>query len=191
MAELALNRVVNHAVVPLPGTYQIDPVHTFVGFRAQHLVVGRVGGRFDGVSGSATIAEDVLASTLAVSIESASIHTMLPMRDEDLRSSRYLDVDNHPAMTFRSTGISEMPAGRWSVAGQLTVRGITRPIELVVRFGGAVADPFGNERLAFEARGSISRRDFELTHELEKESGGLTIVRDVDISVDAELIRPI
>ena len=189
--DAGLVRVVRRRLVPLPGTYDIDPVHTFVGFRAQHLIVGRVRGTFDAVEGSVTIGDNPLASTLDVRVDTASIHTLLPVRDEDLRSERYLDVEHHPQMTYRSTNVTEQPAGRWVVTGDLSLRGITRTVELLVRFGGATADPFGNLRLAVRASGTISRKDFGLTHELEKESGGLTIAGDVDLDIDAELIRPL
>lgn len=185
------SRVINHTLVPFPGTYHIDPVHTFVGFRAQHLIVGRVRGRFESVAGVAAIGDDPLESTLEVSVEAASIHTLMPVRDEDLRSGRYLDVEHHPQMTYRSSQITERPSGNWVVTGDLTIRGVTKTVELVVRFGGATADPFGNQRLAFRASGSISRKDFGLTYELEKESGALTIAADVDLDIDAELIRPL
>lgn len=187
----ALVRLFNHGLAPLPGTYDVDPVHTFVGFRAQHLIVGRVRGRFESVAGSVTIGDDPLESTLEVRVDAASIHTLMPLRDDDLRSERYLDVEHHPQLTYRSTNVTEQPAGRWLVTGDLSVRGVTRPVELVVCFGGATADPFGNQRLAFRACGTISRKDFGLTHELEKESGGLTIAGDVDLDIDAELIRPL
>lgn len=185
------SRVENHVLVPRPGTYQIDPVQPFVGFRGQHLIVGRVGGRFETVAGSATIADDPLDSMLEVRIDTASIHTLKTIRDDDLCSERYLDVEHHPTMTYRSSKITEMPLGKWLVTGDLTIRDVTQPVELLVRYRGSVADPFGNQRLAFHASGSISRKDFGLTHELEKESGGLTIARDVDIDIDAELIRPL
>src|SRR4051794_33416669 len=191
MSDSDLSPMVNRRLLPRPGAYNIDPVHTFMTFRAQHLIVGRVNGRFDAVAGTAVIGDDPLDSTLEVNVEAASINTLLPMRDDDLRSERYLDVAHYPRITYRSTGISELPAGVWSIAGDLTLRNITGSVELIARFGGSIADPFGNERLAFHARGAISRKDFGLTTELEKESGGLRIARDVTIDVDAELTRPL
>lgn len=116
------------------------------------------------------------------------------------------DVARYPTMTYDSTGMTELPSGDWSVAGDLTVRGLVRSVELVASFGGSIADPFGNERIAFHAVGAIRRKDFELTAALEKESGGLTIARDkercqqlgqligapvISIDVDAELVRPL
>jgi polyisoprenoid-binding protein YceI len=190
-ASAERTRVVNHALVPAVGVYEVDPVHTFVGFSAQHLVVGRVRGRFEEVSGTVTIAEDPSGSRLEVVVQTASINTMVAMRDQDLRSERYLDVAHHPTMTYRSTRVTQTPAAGWLVIGDLTLQGVTRPVELMVRFGGGVTDPFGNVRLGFHASGSITRSDFGLTFELLKEAGGLLVGKDVTLDIDAETIRPV
>lgn len=185
------SRIVNHALVPPAGTFEIDPVHTFVGFSAQHLVVGRVRGRFEAVRGTVTVAEDPSASTLEASIEAASITTLNSTRDDDLRSEHYLNVERYPTVTYRSTAACELTAGAWLVTGDLTLHGATRPVELTVRFGGAVTDPYGNARVAFHAHGSVTRHDFGLNYELIKEAGGLLVGRDIAIDIDAEAIRPL
>lgn len=185
------SRIVNHSLVPPAGTFELDPAHTFVGFSAQHLVVGRVRGRFETVKGTITVAEDLLSSTVEVSVQTASINTLIPMRDDDLRSEHYLDVERFPVMTYRSTATIEMTAGAWLVTGDLTLRGVTRPVELTVRFGGSITDPFGNLRVAFHAGGFITRHDFGLNYELVKEAGGLLVGRDITIDIDAEAIRPL
>lgn len=185
------SRIVNHALVPPAGGFEIDPVHTFVGFSAQHLVVGRVRGRFEAVRGTILVAEDLPSSTVVVEIDTASITTQNQVRDDDLRSAHYLDVEQFPTMTFRSTTTRELPAGEWLVVGDLALHGVTRPVELTVRFGGSVTDAYGNARLAFHARGSLTRHDFGLTYELLKEAGGLLAGRDVALDIDAEAIRPL
>ena len=185
-----LSRIVNHALVPPVGTFEFDPVHTFVGFSVQHLVVGRVRGRFEAVRGTVTVAEDPSASTVEASIETALITTLNSTRDDDLRSEHYLDVERYPTMTYRSTTTRELPAGAWLVTGDLTLHGVTHPVEFTVRFGGAVTDAYGNARVAFHAHSSITRHDFGLTYELLKEAGGLLVGRDVAIDIDAEAIRP-
>jgi polyisoprenoid-binding protein YceI len=193
MSDLATadSRLVNHRLVPPPGEFAIDPFHTFVTFRAQHLVVGRVKGRFDAVAGTVSVTEEVLDSHVEVSIEAASISTQMPMRDDDLRSSSYLDVERYPYLTFRSSGITELPSGAWAIGGDLSIREVTRPTELIVEFGGAVHDPFGNLRLGFHATTSISRKEFGLLHDLEQAAGTLRIARDVLIEIDAEAVRPL
>jgi polyisoprenoid-binding protein YceI len=178
-------------LTPPPGTFEIDPVHTFVTFRAQHLVVGRVRGSFQSFAGTITVDEDLLRSHVEVSIDAASVTTHMPMRDDDLRSSNFLDVANHPQLTFRSSAITQLPSGKWSVTGDLTIRGVTVTTELLVEFGGAVQDPFGNLRIAFHATTTISRRDFGLVYDLEHQGGHLHIARDVAIEIDAEAVHPL
>lgn len=183
------SRVVNHRLVPPAGVYDLDPVHTFVGFRAQHLVVGRVRGRFDRIAGAVTIAEDPLGSSVEVTIETASINTLMPFRDDDLRSARFLNVAEHPTMSYRSTAITEIPEREWSVLGDMTVRGVTRPVGLVVQFGGSITDAHGKIRAAFHAHTAITRSDFGLTNELVQEAGGLLVGKDVSIDIDAEAVQ--
>ena len=178
-------------LVPPTGIFEIDPVHTFVTFRAQHLIVGRVQGRFETVSGTVTVEENVLDSHVEVVIDAASVATQFPMRDDDLRSSNFLDVANYPNLTFESTGITELPSGQWSITGDLTIKGVTVATALTVEFGGAVADPFGNLRLGFHATTTISRRDFGILHQLEDHSGSLQVARDVTIEIDAEAVHPL
>lgn len=185
------SRIVNHVLAPPVGTFNLDPVHTFVTFSAQHLVVGRVRGRFEAVQGTIVVADDLTQSSVEVSIETASITTLNPMRDEDVRSVHYLDVEQYPTMTYRSTVATESTAGVWRVTGDLTLHGVTRPVELTVRFGGAVTDAYGNIRIAFHATATITRRDFGLTYELLKEAGGLLVGKDIVIDIDAEAIRPL
>jgi polyisoprenoid-binding protein YceI len=185
------SRTETDRLVPPPGIFEIDPVHTFVTFRAQHLIVGRVQGRFETVSGTVTVDENVLDSHVEVVIDAASVATHMPPRDDDLRSSNFLDVANYPNLTFESTGITELPSGQWSIAGDLTIKGISVPTDLIVEFGGATPDPFGNLRVGFHATTTISRRDFGLLHQLEYHSGSLLVARDVTIEIDAEAVHPL
>jgi polyisoprenoid-binding protein YceI len=187
----ALSRSESDRLIPPTGVFEIDPVHTFTSFRAQHLIVGRVQGRFENVSGAITVVDNVLDSHVEVAIDAASITTHMPMRDDDLRSSNFLDVANYPNLTFRSTGITELPSGKWSITGDLTIKGMTVATELIVEFNGAVPDPFGNLRVGFHATTTISRRDFDLVHDLENHTGSLHVARDVTIEIDAEAVHPL
>jgi polyisoprenoid-binding protein YceI len=175
--------------VPAAGTYQLDPPHTFAYFAAQHLVVGRVRGHFNTLSGAVRIAEDPLASSVDVRIETASVDTQNPRRDEELRSPRYLDVGRFPAMTYRATGVTPALDGRWTVDGELTVRAVTHPVRLHGAFIGAIVDPSNQVRIAFQASAAMSRKDFHLTTELERESGGVLFGRDISVEIQAEAIR--
>ena len=180
------SRIANHVLVPFPGVYAIDPVHTFVGFAAQHLVVGRVRGRFERVAGTVTIAEEPTASSLEVTVETASISTLFGARDEDLRSDRFLDCDAHPTMTYRSTSVIERPRGEWLVRGELTVRGVTKSVPLTVRFGGSITDSQGKARASFTARGTLTRSEFGVVAELKEEAGSMRIGDDITLDIEAE-----
>ena len=185
------DRTENHRLIPPSGTFTIDPVHTFVSFRAQHLVIGRVQGRFTGVEGTITIEDEFLKSHAEVSLEAKSINTLFPTRDDDLRSANYLDVENFATISFVSTGVAEVPSGQWILSGDLTVRNITRPVNFLFEFGGALPDPFGNLRVGFHATATISRSEFGLLTMLESHTGNVRVVHDVAIEIDVEATQPL
>ena len=175
-------------LLPAAGEYQIDPVHTFAEFGVQHIVVGQVRGRFDSVSGKIKIAEDPLLSTIEFTIDTSSINTHHKDRDADLRSTRFFDVEKYPSMTFVSTGIRTEPKGQFLVEGNLTLREVTRKVSLNVRFSGIVDDPWGNTRVAFQAKTRLNRKDFGLLADLERETGGLPVGNDVKVKVAVEAL---
>jgi polyisoprenoid-binding protein YceI len=169
------------------GHYEIDPVHSFVEFAVQHLVVGQIRGSFASVSGEIRIAEDPLASSIEANVETASLYTHSPERDTHLRGERFFDVEKFPRMTFRGTRVVTEPGGLYTVEGDLTLRDVTVSLALAVRFSGIVDDPWGNTRIAFQAQGRINRKDFGLVTELEHETGGRLVGKDVklDLSIEA------
>jgi polyisoprenoid-binding protein YceI len=174
--------------LPQTGTYAIDASHSHVGFKVRHLVVGKTRGRFAEVDATLTVADDPLASSVEVSVPLASVDTRDAGRDEHLRSADFFDVANHPTMTFRSTGVREGENG-YLVDGELTVRGITRPLTLDVSFDGSAQDPWGGERLAFTARGSLDREAFGLTWNQALETGGVLVGKKVEIEIEAEFVK--
>lgn len=184
----AISRVFNGMLAPLPGVYRLDSAHTFVDFRTQHLVVGHVRGRFDSVTGSATITSDFVVSTLEVTIETASVSTHNAMRDEDLRSARFFDVEQFPIMRYRGTSVTPEFDGRWSVDGTLMIRQVTLSVPLSLFITGIVEDPMGNIRVGVHATAQASRKAFGLLTDLERESGGVLLGKDIFISVDAEAL---
>jgi polyisoprenoid-binding protein YceI len=185
-----ISRVFNGRAIPLAGIYALDPAHTFAEFVTQHLVIGRVRGRFDKVAGTATIAEDPYQSSLDVAIETASISTHNEQRDEDLRSARFFDVARFPTMTYRgSGGIIADVNGEWTIQGNLTIRDVTLAVPLTGRLMGIVVDPMGKVRAGLQGRAEVSRKDFGLLADLEREHGGLIVGKDVLISIDAEALR--
>lgn len=181
------------STTPATGTYAIDASHSHLGFKVRHLVVGKTRGRFAEVDATITIADEPLASTVEVTVPLASVDTRDAGRDEHLRGADFFDVANHPTMTFRSTGVRPASNGGTSddylVDGELTVRGVTQPLTLEATFDGSARDPWGGERIAFSAKGSVDREAFGLTWNQALETGGVLVGKKVDIEIEAEFVR--
>ncbi|HEY6866704.1 MAG TPA: YceI family protein [Candidatus Eisenbacteria bacterium] len=170
--------------------WDIDPVHSNLGFSVRHLVISRVHGRFARWSGTLALDDQrPEQSRVDVRIESASIDTHEPQRDAHLRSADFLDSDAHPEIAFRSTRIESAGDHRYQVAGDLTIAGVTRPIRLDVETLGRTRDPWGGERAGFSARTSLDRRDFGLVWNQALESGGVLVGEKVEIEVEIEAVR--
>ncbi len=182
------SRIYNGALFPIAGDYTIDPVHSFVDFLAQHLMVGQIRGCFHPLTGNIKIADNPTLSSLDINIDTASISTHNEKRDEDLRSARFLDVKKFPTMTYRSTGVTSEPRGHLTVEGELTIRDVTRLVTIDAVFNGIVNDLWDNTRVAFSGSAKISRRDFGLMTDLMIETGGLLVGKDVVINVALELL---
>jgi polyisoprenoid-binding protein YceI len=184
-----ITRTVDGVELPVPGTYALDASHTEVGFSVRHLMVSKTKGRFPGVSGTVTIAEEPTASSVEVEIDVASIDTRDEKRDEHLRSADFFDVERYPTMTFRSTAVRPLGGNRWAVDGDLTVHGETRNVGLEVTFEGAARDPWGGERLGFTARADVDREDFGLTWNQALETGGVLVGKTAKLEIEAEAVR--
>jgi polyisoprenoid-binding protein YceI len=183
-------RVVNGRHVPEVGTWAIDPTHSSFEFVARHLM-SRVRGRFPGVSGLVTIAEDPEASTLELEIDAATVDTNDARRDAHLRSSDFFGVEDAPTISFRSTAVRPGAAdSEWKVDGDLTIRGVTRPVTVDVEFLGAGVDPWGNQRIGFSGVvGEVNREDWGLNWNAALETGGFLLAKTVRLEIEAELIR--
>jgi polyisoprenoid-binding protein YceI len=182
------SRVFNGNLLPIAGEYNIDPVHSFTEFTVQHLIVGQVRGRFDSISGKIRIAEDPLLSSIEVTIDNTSISTHNKDRDADLRGPRFFDVEKFPQMTFLSSAIMAEPKGRFTVDGTLNMHGVSRPVSLSVIFSGIVEDPWGFTRAAFQAKTKLNRKDFGLLADLERETGGRPVGKDVTVKLSIEAL---
>jgi polyisoprenoid-binding protein YceI len=170
------------------GTWILDPNHSELGFTVRHMMVSKIRGRFRTYSGVAEVADDPLQSTVSVTIDAASFESGNEARDNAVKSAEYLDVAAHPQYTFRSTKIQAGHDGH-VLAGDLTIRGITRHIELPFEYNGHTKDPFGNDRIGFSARGEINRKDFGVVTELPMDGGGVVVGEKVSIELDVEFIR--
>jgi polyisoprenoid-binding protein YceI len=191
MATAAETLVRDHDGHPVPasGSYEIDPSHTTVEFVARHLMISKVRGRFTGVSGVVDIAERPEDSSVEVAIDASSVQTDDERRDGHLRSPDFFDVERYPTLTFRSAGVEPRPDGTWKVAGELTVREATPPVDLDVEFEGAGADPWGQERIGFSAAADVDREEWGLTWNQALEAGGVLVGRKVRIELAVEAVR--
>lgn len=166
------------------GTWQVDPAHSVIGFSVRHLM-SKVRGTFDDFNGQLTIDDDRVKSTAQVEIAMASVNTGNEMRDSDLRSSNFFEVEQHPTMTYVSTGLSKA-SGSWVLDGELTIRGTTRSIRIDMDFLGYEPTGLqGEPRVGFEGHTSINRSDFGVDFGL-ADSGKVVVSDRVDISLEVE-----
>ena len=180
-------RVVDGRVLPAAGTWDIDPGHAEVAFVGRHFMVTKVRGRFPGVAGSVTVADDPADSRVDVVIDLASVESGNPARDEHLKSAELLDVTRYPQATYRSVRVDWRGAdGR--VDGDLTIHGVTRRVPLDVTFEGYVRDPWGGDRAIFAARATVDREDFGITWNVALEAGGVLVSKEVRIEIDLETV---
>ena len=176
---------------PSPTQWQIDPAHSAAHFSVRHLMISNVRGEFSKVSGNVVLdPSDLTKSTVEVIVDATTIDTREPQRDEHLRSADFLDVANHPSITFRSKQITAAGAGRFKVTGDLTIRGVTRAVTFDVDGPTPpVKDPWGNVRAGVSATAKINRKDFGLVWNALTEAGGVVVGDEVSITFEAELIQ--
>ncbi|SDL13761.1 YceI family protein [Nonomuraea jiangxiensis] len=172
--------------VPAAGTYNLDVAHTRVGFVVKHMMVSKVRGSFGGFTGSVTIAENPLESTAELTIQTASIETGMPDRDNHLRSDDFLSVDKFPEITFRNARVVKHSGDEFTVVGDLTIRDVTKQVELTVEYGGAGTNPWGQAVWGFSISAEFDREDFGLTWNQALETGGVLVGRKVKIEVEGE-----
>ncbi len=181
--------VVDRQGRPEVGTYEIDASHSEVGFVTRHLMVTKVRGHFDSFSGTITVADPPEQSAVDVTIDPTSINTRDAKRDEHLRAADFFDTENHPSITFRSTGVELRKDNRLRVTGDLTILGRSRPVTLDGTYDGAFSDPWGGARIAFEARTEIDREDWGLNWNVALETGGVLVGRKVQLELTVEAVR--
>ena len=171
------------------GTWAIDPVHSTVGFSVRHLMVSKVRGNFAEADATITIAEDPLQSAVEATITTASVETGTVDRDNHLRTGDFFEAEKYPHMTFRSTGIKSHAGAEFVLDGELTIKDVTKPVELVVEFEGATTSPYGQAVFGFSASTEIDREDWGLSWNVALESGGVMVGKKVKIEIEGEAIR--
>jgi polyisoprenoid-binding protein YceI len=174
--------------LPKPGTFVIDSAHTEVSAIVRHLMVSKVRGGFSGVTGKVTIGADPLTSTVTAQIPAETINTGVADRDAHLRSADFLDTATYPTLDFRSTGLRRK-GDDFVLAGELTIRGVTRPVELDLEFGGVAQSPWGQEVIAFTATTEFDRDEFGMNWNKALETGGVLVGQKVRVEISAEATR--
>lgn len=205
--------------IPVAGTYHLDQAHKRIGFLSRHMMVSPVRGEFAEATAEIVLAEDPLRSGVTATIATASISTGSADRDTHLKSADFLDVERYPVLEYRSTGIKwqsnddpifywarlrnhklggrgrshnlppQSEPNRFVLTGELTVKGITRPVDLQVNFGGARRDPYGQNIFGFSASAEINREDYGLLWNVVLESGGVLVGKTVQIEIAGEAIH--
>lgn len=171
-------------------TWTVDAAHAEVGFAVRHLMISTVRGRFGAVEGKVTLDEATPAnSKVDVTIDVTSIDTRQEMRDNHLRSADFFEVEKFPSMRFVSTKVDGDLNGEFTITGDLTIRDVTRSVKLDAEFHGRGGDPWGNERMGFEAKGKINRGEFGLGWNQALEAGGVVVSDEVKLTIEVELVK--
>jgi polyisoprenoid-binding protein YceI len=171
-----------------PGTWNIDASHSTIGFTVRHLMISKVRGNFANFSGSAVVANDIANSVVTADIDMKSISTGDAGRDGHLQNDDFFGVDQFPTMSFRSTGFN-VSGTTGTMNGELTIRGIAKPVTLAVEFEGIATDPYGNQKAGFSANGEISRKEWGIEWNAPLETGGFIISDNVKLEFDIQLVK--
>ncbi|WP_370187719.1 YceI family protein [Aeromicrobium sp.] len=169
------------------GTWNLDPTHTEIGFAVRH-IMSKVRGKFETFEGSIVSADPISDSTVTVEVDLSSINTGTADRDNHLRSSDFFDTETHPKMTFTSTGVVQKSDESFVVNGDLTIKGVTKPLQLDVDFLGEGKDPWGGTRVGVEATGEISRKEFGIDFNIPLEGDKVMIGDKITITINAEAV---
>ncbi|MEU9353397.1 YceI family protein [Streptomyces griseoloalbus] len=176
--------------LPPPGPWTVDPAHSSVAAVARHLGISSVRGRFTEFAATVEVApDDIAKSRVEAVIRAASIDTGNGMRDTHLRSADFLDVERYPEITYRSTGLTAAGSDRWTVHGELAMRGVVRPVDLDLAHLGTGADPWGGTRAAFRATAELRREDFAMNYNQVLQAGIAAIGTTLRVELDIQAVQ--
>lgn len=177
------------AIADITGDYTIDPSHSRIGFSARHAMVTTVRGHFGDFEGTAHIdTANPAASSVRLTIQAGSIDTGSADRNGHLVSADFFDVENNPTITFTSTGV-ERDGGDWTITGDLSIKGVVKPVTVEFEETGSARDPFGNLRVGFEGATAVNRKDWDLTWNAALETGGVLVSEKVKLEFDVSAIK--
>ncbi len=171
-------------------TWVVDPVHSKVNFSVAHLVISEVDGTFKVFEGSMQAAKDDFTDArISFTIDATSINTDNDKRDGHLKSEDFFYVEKYPEISFVSTSFRQTSANNYELKGNLTMRGVTKPVTLAVKYGGQVVGPYGNTRAGFRVSGTLNRLDYGIAWNSKTEHGSLVVGEEVEINIKLELIK--
>ena len=169
------------------GTWTLDPAHSEVSFTVRHLAISKVRGTFDRFDATVVTAENPEDSTVVATIDVSSVNTNQKDRDNHLRTSDFFAIDEYPTMEYRSTGIRQ-DGDEFVLDGELTLRGVTKPVTLRGEFGGIITDGYGQTKAGASGSTKINRKDFGVNWNTALEGGGFTLGDEVTIAIDAQVV---
>jgi polyisoprenoid-binding protein YceI len=171
-------------------SWVIDPMHSEIQFKVKHLVISTVTGSFKTFEGTVeTDGDDLTTAKINFSADIDSIDTNQAQRDEHLRSAEFFDAENHPKMTFTSSSLEKTGEDTYKLKGDLTIKGVTKPVVLDAEYGGAMTDFYGQNKAGFEITGKINRKDFGLTWSATTEAGGVVVGDEIKLAINIQLIK--
>jgi polyisoprenoid-binding protein YceI len=168
----------------------LDPTHSELGFKIKHLMITNVSGYFSDFTGEVETDGDSFGSAqIKLKVKAASINTNNLQRDEHLRNSDFFEVENYPEMLFESTGVEKIDDDNFKLSGNLTLKGITKPVQLNVEYSGTTKDPWGNEKAGFIVTGKIKRSEWGVNFNATLETGGVVLSDEVKIHSELQLVK--
>ncbi|MCO5947804.1 YceI family protein [Mucilaginibacter flavidus] len=170
--------------------WSIDPMHSEVQFKVKHLVISTVSGFFKSFEGSLeTEGDDFENADITFALNIDSIDTNQTQRDEHLKSAEFFDAAQYPQITFKSTSFTKTDDEEYELKGDLTVKGITKPVTLSAEFGGSTDDFYGNTKAGFEVTGKINRKEFGLTWDGVTEAGSIVVGEDIKLLINVQFAK--
>lgn len=188
-SNVVASREYSGTIIPLAGTYDLDANHKRVGFVVRHLMVSKVRGEFGAATAAITVGEDPTQSSVVASIDASSFTSGQEQRDGHVKSPDFLAVEKYPALEYHSTGVKSIDGSEIVLNGELTIRGVTQPVDLTVELEGVGRSPYGQDVFGFSATAEIDREAFGLTYNMALETGGVMIGKNIKIEIEGEAIR--